>query len=90
MRELELSTQFKKDLRRLSKQRAQLDELNMAIMVLQRDDPIPAKYKDHLLVGNWNEYREVHIGPNLLLIYRKTETTLRLAAAGSHAELFGK
>lgn len=90
MRELELSTQFKKGLKRLSKQRAPLDELNAAIMILQNDVPIPEKYKDHLLIGNWKEYREIHITPDLLLIYKKTDTSLRLSAAGTHAELFGK
>lgn len=89
MRELELSTQFKKDLKRLSKQRAPLDELNAAIEILQSDIPVPEKYKDHILIGNWKEYREIHITSDLLLIYKKTGTDrLKLAAAGNHAELF--
>jgi mRNA interferase YafQ len=35
-------------------------------------------------------YRECHIKPDLLPIYRKPDAdTLRLARLGSHSELFG-
>ncbi|MDR2030740.1 MAG: type II toxin-antitoxin system YafQ family toxin, partial [Azoarcus sp.] len=35
-------------------------------------------------------YRECHVLPDLLLIYRKpAPDTLRLARLGSHSELFG-
>ena len=47
-------------------------------------------YRDHALSGKWAGYRECHIKPDLLLIYRKVNTdTLRLARLGSHSELFG-
>nr|WP_312842969.1 type II toxin-antitoxin system YafQ family toxin [Klebsiella pneumoniae] len=40
--------------------------------------------------GDWAGYRECHIKPDLLLIYRKSDAdTLRLARLGSHSELFG-
>jgi mRNA interferase YafQ len=38
----------------------------------------------------WNGYRECHVKPDLLLIYRKEgEDILRLARLGSHSGLFG-
>ena len=47
------------------------------------------KYHDHALSGNWNEYRECHIKPDVLLIYKKQNlNSLRLARLGSHSELF--
>lgn len=52
--------------------------------------PRHAKDIDDLLTGNWTGYRECHLKPDLLLIYRKPESeTLRLARIGSHSELFG-
>ncbi|HMU31204.1 MAG TPA: type II toxin-antitoxin system YafQ family toxin, partial [Nitrospira sp.] len=43
----------------------------------------------HDLSGDWAGYRECHIKPDLLLIYRKSDSdTLRLARLGSHSELF--
>ncbi|MGD1641148.1 type II toxin-antitoxin system YafQ family toxin [Klebsiella pneumoniae] len=48
------------------------------------------RYRDHDLSGDWAGYRECHIKPDLLLIYRKSDAdTLRLARLGSHSELFG-
>jgi mRNA interferase YafQ len=42
------------------------------------------------LAGDWAGYRECHIKPDLLLIYKKPDDeTLRLARLGSHSELFG-
>ena len=51
---------------------------------------MPDGIRDHALSGNWSGYRECHIKPDLLLIYRKPDaSTLRLARLGSHSELFG-
>jgi mRNA interferase YafQ len=50
---------------------------------------LPEKNHDHALTGAWVGYRECHIRPDLLLIYRKPDAiTLRLARLGSHSELF--
>lgn len=50
---------------------------------------LPEKNLDHGLSGEWNGYRECHIKPDLLLIYKKPDQfTLRLARLGSHSELF--
>jgi mRNA interferase YafQ len=47
------------------------------------------RYSDHDLSGDWAGYRECHLKPDLLLIYRKADaSTLRLARLGSHSELF--
>ncbi|MFG7405636.1 type II toxin-antitoxin system YafQ family toxin [Klebsiella pneumoniae] len=57
---------------------------------LATDQPLDVRYRDHDLSGDWAGYRECHIKPDLLLIYRKSDAdTLRLARLGSHSELFG-
>lgn len=49
----------------------------------------PSKYRDHALIGDWSGYRECHLKPDLLLIYKKVEqSVLQLARLGSHSELF--
>jgi mRNA interferase YafQ len=51
---------------------------------------LPESNRDHALSGDWAGYRECHVKPDLLLIYRKVDqATLRLARLGSHSELFG-
>ena len=48
------------------------------------------RYRDHALKGEWNEYRELHVSGDWLLIYRinKDELRLVLTRTGSHDELF--
>ncbi len=55
-----------------------------------RRDLLPARYRDHPLRGKWHEYREIHLEPDWLLIYRVKGDELQLARTGSHADLFRK
>ena len=56
--------------------------------MLANDEPLPERYHDHPLVGEWKDHRDCHIKPDLVLIYRKTgENTLDLVRLGSHSEL---
>jgi mRNA interferase YafQ len=60
------------------------------LTMLATDEILPESNRDHALIGQWQGYRECHIKPDLLLIYRKLDTdTLRLARLGSHSDLFG-
>jgi len=93
MRQIEYSKAFKKDFKRQLKGRykQELEEkLFTALESLICDQPLPIQYKDHELIGNWRGFRECHIWPDLLLIYRKIDSdVLQLARLGSHSNLFG-
>jgi mRNA interferase YafQ len=59
------------------------------IPALAADQALPAAYRDHPLRGEWKGYRDCHLKPDLVLIYRKPDPlTLDLARLGSHSELF--
>jgi mRNA interferase YafQ len=94
MRSVKGSQAYKKDFRRETRGEnleAIIEELPLVIAALAADSQLPAKYHDHQLTGKWEDCRECHIKPDLLLIYRKTESNvLELARLGSHSELFGK
>jgi mRNA interferase YafQ len=95
MRTIDWSNVIKKDYRRVkaAPHHAQdVDALLENVVALLADDrPLPEKYRDHALIGDWNGYRECHIKPDLLLIYRTKEPgLLRLARLGSHSELFNR
>jgi len=66
-----------------------LDErLNEALRYLAVDEPLPARWRDHQLTGNWVDHRECHLKGDLLLIYQKpTPETLILVRLGSHSDL---
>lgn len=92
MRMLEIvrSTQFKRDLKKIIKQSKDLYLLQEIVETLQRQESLPPKNCDHSLSGNWKGYRECHISPDWLLIYKIEDQLklLRLARTGSHSELF--
>jgi mRNA interferase YafQ len=91
MRAIKYTSRFKRDYRReksgvLGKK---LDALLMeAVNLLAADEPLPQRYVDHPLAGEWNDHRDCHIRPDLVLIYRKPdEENLELVRLGSHSEL---
>ena len=63
--------------------------IQQIIDILRIPDTLPAKNADHNLTGNYTGYRECHISPDWLLIYRYYENELFLYRTGTHADLFG-
>jgi len=56
--------------------------------MLAADQTLPRRNFDHSLTGEWNDHRDCHIRPDLILIYRKPDDTcLELVRLGSHSEL---
>jgi len=91
MRAIERTSRFKRDYRR-EKSRVLSKRLDVllaeAIDLLASDMPLPHRYFDHPLSGEWSGFRDCHIRPDLVLIYEKPDArTLRLVRLGSHSEL---
>lgn len=59
-----------------------------ALNCLAQEQPLPEKYKDHSLTGDWSNCRDCHIKPDLVLIYEIRGDDLILHRLGSHSELF--
>ena len=86
------SNQFKKDYKNIQNNPKDKQALMETITILCEEGCLPPKYKPHRLVGQYIEYMECHIKPDLLLIYRiyNDELTLYLLRVGSHSKLFKK
>ena len=84
------TTQFRKDYRKASKRNLPIDLLDDIIRKLAEGKKLPERNRDHALSGNWAGFRECHILPDWLLIYRiETDIlVLTLARTGSHGDLF--
>lgn len=91
MMKIYFHSSFKKDVKRIKKRGLPLSELQSVVDMLARGVPLPDRYRDHALVGDYSGFRECHIRPDWLLIYRlnKGELILSLTRTGTHAELFG-
>jgi len=91
MRTIEWTNQFKRDYKREGKgqHRATLDvELFPIVEALANDQLLDPRYRDHALTGDWKDYRDCHIKPDIVLIYRKPDdVVLQLVRLGSHSEL---
>jgi mRNA interferase YafQ len=87
-----LSGQYQKDLKLARKRHLNEDKLNMVIYRLSMGMSLEPHHKDHALVGSWSSYRECHISPDWLLIYRIKDKLeiLELTRTGTHSDLFGK
>lgn len=92
MLELRQTSNFKKDLRRMIKRGANMELLDEVIQILLKREKLPEKYHDHPLTGNWHGYRDCHIEPDWVLIYRIDDDALILLATrtGTHSDLFNK
>lgn len=90
MLEVVLSTRFKKDLKTASKRGYNLELLNDVVDKLASRQQLPDKNRDHELSGDYAGFRECHVAPDWLLVYRVVEEDLilYLMRTGSHSDLF--
>lgn len=86
------TSQFKKDYKLAMKRGLDISLLEDIIAKLALGESLPEKNRDHALSGNWNGYRECHILPDWLLIYKLGDNILilTLARTGTHSNLFNK
>jgi mRNA interferase YafQ len=89
MRTFRYRSAYNKDLRRITRRGYDLTLLASVLNTLREGQQLPAARRDHPLKGEWKGWRECHIEPDWLLIYKATDDELLLARTGTHADLFG-
>lgn len=90
MLDIQYEKSFKKDYKRMLKRGCNPQNLQDVLSLLVNQQPLPEKYRDHYLSGNYAGYRECHIEPDWLLIYKifNDKLVLILTRTGSHSDLF--
>jgi mRNA interferase YafQ len=89
MKALRIAMAFKKDLKRVERRGYERALLETVVDARRRGEELPTARRDHPLKGEWKDWRECHIEPDWLLIYKATDTEVLLARTGTHADLFG-
>lgn len=81
---------FQRDYKLAEKRGLNNDLLNEVVRLLALGEKLPSNYKDHLLKGNFKGFRECHIQPNWLLIYKidDDQKVIQMIRTGSHSDLF--
>jgi mRNA interferase YafQ len=88
VREVIRSTQFKRDVKLAEKRGKDMAKLRELILLLVEVNPLPPRYRDHALTGDWKYHRDCHIEPDWLLLYKIDGDDLYLVRTGTHADLF--
>ncbi len=81
---------FKKDFKRILKRGKDLSKFIHLVEILQKGESLPPKYRDHALSGNYAGFRDCHIEPDWILVYRIEAEKLHLILfrTGTHSDLF--
>ena len=87
---IKVTSRFKKDLKRVKKQKKNISLIKDIIGKLEHGENVPQKYFPHRLKGNWIHHFECHLEPDWLLIWRDKDEVITLVRTGSHSELFQK
>lgn len=87
---IEPTNKFKKDLKLCKSRGYDIELIRTVIKKLSNGEKLEDKYKDHDLKGNWSGYRECHVLPDWLLVYKynNDDLILILTRTGSHSDLF--
>lgn len=89
MKELKITSQFKKDLKRYQNQPRRIEKLKVVLGYLQHGVAIPSEYKPHKLLGEYKDCMECHIETDTLLIWiDESSNIIKLIRLGTHSELF--
>ena len=87
---IQATRQYDKDVKLAKKRGLDINKLIEVVCKLASGEELPAQNRDHALSGNYAGYRECHISPDWLLIYKKAEEIklITLIRTGSHSDLF--
>jgi mRNA interferase YafQ len=74
----------------MKKRGKDFEKLKAVVQLLAQEQTLPERYRDHTLVGDWSGYRDCHIEPDWLLLYKieRDEEILTLVRTGTHSDLF--
>jgi len=86
------TTAFARDLRRAIRRGKDAGKIKAVVRLLCAGEALPASFRDHALKGEWAGFRDCHVEPDLVLVYRVVRDRLQLLCLrlGTHADLFGK
>ena len=82
------TSQFKLDIRKQLRRGKDVGKIQLVIELLVAGTPLPPRHRDHPLLGVWSGWRDCHLEPDWLLIYKVLPDELVLGRTGTHADLF--
>ncbi len=88
MRVAGYTAQFKRDYKKAASRGKDMSAIEQAMYLLKMESQLPNSFKDHQLKGEWKSYRELHIEPDWLLVYRLVDDKVVFYRTGTHSDIF--
>ena len=88
MLDIKYSNAFKKEFKLICKRGKDVNKFKTVSDLLVAKKPLPPKYRDHQLIGDYVNHRECHIESDWLVIYRVESNTIFFERTGTHSDLF--
>lgn len=89
MKQLRLTTQYKKDFKKYRNNPLKIQKLLDVFKLLEEGKVLPREFKPHKLTGQYKGCMECHIESDFLLIWIDEENdVIEILRLGSHSELF--
>ena len=89
MRELILTTRFRRDLRRAARRGKNEERLREVIERLVAGEPLEPRHRGHQLTGDMAHLWECHLEGDWLIVWYEDDTTVTLMRTGTHSDIFG-
>jgi mRNA interferase YafQ len=90
MKKPSFTNQFDKDMKLSEKRGKDLIKIKALMFDIICENPLPLKYNDHPLIGNYKDHRECHVESDWLLIYMYHGDGVKFVRNGTHSELYKK
>lgn len=65
-------------------------EMFIPMALLLNGEKLPPQYRDHPMKGDWSGYRNFHVEPDWVVIYKPSNALIRFERTGTHSDLFKK
>ena len=88
MRNQVVGARFRRDIKLALKHGKDMKKLREVVQLLIEGSSLPPRFKDHPLAGDWRRFRDCHIEPDWLLVYKIDGDDLHLIRTGTHSDLF--
>jgi mRNA interferase YafQ len=79
---------FKKDYQRLKISDSQYTKYIKYLSLLLEGKTLPLEARNHTLIGNYSDFKEFHIGGDVLVVYYVEDDIIRLTRIGTHSQIF--
>jgi len=88
MRQARTTGQFEREYSQMVKRGKKIEKLDTVMMLLINEESLPLRNRDHALTGNFKGYRDCHIEPDWLLIYKLDGDSIFFERTGTHSDIF--